>query len=484
MKIFSLTQDNFELRAFEIEVSLMPGLPQISILGQADALVKESIPKIQSAIKFQGFQLPKAKHILVDLKPQYLKKNNRGLELAIATAILLETKQIKLSSHSKKPWLIVGNLSLKGEVVKTRDSISQFADLKKFEILAGPDSQIRSAHSEIESLKDLKCPRWIEASPNRIESKIKAKLPQLNFSKNASRLIQILATGEHPCLIAGAMGSGKSTIVSMIPKMIDVASEADLEEIQKIQKYFNQEISSRPEVNVHHSISTIAFLGGGAKLHPGEITRAHKGTLVMDEFMQFDSVIQDALREPLENAKLTVARNGEFVEFPADVFLLATTNLCKCGQFAMSSNRNCICYKTKLRSYLAKMVGPCLDRFQVLAFSSSWEGQIKELSSESIYEQVQRGVGFRKLERGQVEPNSKMTIEQLSFSMDQTFVDEYFKLDFMSERRQLSLKRVARTIADLDASARVRIKHFNEALGLTVATFQWLEQAQKASAQV
>ncbi len=488
MKFYSITQHSFELEAFEIEISLMPGLPQISILGQADALVKESIPKIQSAIKSQGFRLPKAQHILVDLKPQYFKKSNRGLELAIAVAILQETGQIQLKSKSQKPWLIVGNLSLKGEVIKAYNQLDEFADLNKFEILVGPQTEMSQPHLEVETLRELLLPKWIEAKIETFKAIQKASLPKLKFSKSAARLIQILALGEHPCLIAGSVGSGKSTVVSNAAKLLEPASQSDLEQIQKVQKYFKQNrfesFNGRPEINAHHSISTIAFLGGGVKLHPGEITRAHKGTLVMDEFLEFHREIQEALREPLENAKLSIARNGHFKEFPADILLLATTNLCHCGQFSMNSKKKCRCTQAKLKNYLSRISGPCIDRFQVLAFSSCWENQKKEIEMESINDEIRGCIEFRIAQRSQKIPNSKLSNEELLMSMEQKFINEYFKIDFMSERRQLALKRVARSIADLGLSERVRIHHLKEAFSLTVSPFLWLEQAQMALAPI
>ena len=488
MKIYSLTQHNFETEVFEIEVSLMSGLPQILILGQADSLVKESIPKIQSAIKSQGFRLPKAQHVLVDLKPQHIKKNNHGLELAVATAILIETKQIRLQSSSRKPWLIVGNISLKGEVTRAYESLDEFKNLLDYEVLAGPNTKMKCGHFEVENLRDLKCLRWIEPLEQEVSVTSTVNLPKLKFSKSASRLIEILAIGEHPCLLAGSVGSGKSTIAATTAKLLESPKEQDIEEIQKAQKYFRQnrqrKFVTRPEVVVHHSISTIAFLGGGSDLHPGEITRAHKGTLIMDEFMQFDSEIQDALREPLENAKLTVARKGQFIEFPADVFLMATTNLCPCGQYAMNSERACRCSQAKLKAYLSRLLGPCIDRFQILGFSSAWESQTKEIETVDLNDEIKKSIEYRIAFRKQVTPNSKLSNLELAESMDHKFINDYYKLEFLSERRQLALKRVARTIADLEKSERVRIQHFNEALSLSVAPFQWLEQAQKASARI
>ncbi len=488
MKIFSLTQNAFDLEVFEIEVSLMPGLPQISILGQADILVKESIPKIRSAIKAQGFQLPRAQQILVDLKPQHFKKNNQGLELAIATAILQETGQIKLVRTSKDRWLILGHIGLKGDVLRFSDDLSEFQDLSKYEILTGPNSNLKCDHFEVANLKDLKTPKKIASSQVENLNHNNRKLPSLMFSKSAARLIQILAVGEHPCLLAGAVGSGKSTVIATAAKMLKAPDEAEQGEINKIQKYFGKQtqlnLNLRPEVNVHHSISTIAFLGGGSRLHPGEITRAHKGTLIMDEFMEFHSEIQDALREPLENAKLTIARNGNFLEFPADVFLLASTNLCKCGDFSMNSQKACRCTQAKLKSYLTKLNGPCLDRFHILAFSSCWENQGKEIKIDSIYKEVEKCIHFRIENRKQEIPNSKLSIENLNHKMDSSMIDDYFKIDYLSERRKLSLKRVARSIADLDQSERIRLQHMNEALSLTVAPFQWLEKAQRACAAI
>jgi len=494
MKIFSLTNLGYELIAFEIEISLMPGLPQISILGQANYLVKESIPKIQSAIKSQGFKLPKAQHILVDLKPQNLKKNNMGVELAIACAILNETRQIRLNDQGSRPWLVAGHLSLKGEVTPIEKSLEEFSERHLFNIITVAPTKIDREHFEVRNLRELKRPKFVSAQKSILQKRPRPRLPDVCFSKAAARLIEIIASGEHACLLAGSCGSGKSTLASMIAKVLAEPSEIELKEIQKVQKLFCQSFASnpvtsvgqtlggvRPEVIVHHSISPIAFLGGGSRLYPGELTRAHKGTLIMDEFLEFNSEIQDALREPLENARLRIARNGNYLEFPTDFLLVATSNLCQCGEFSMNSQKSCRCSQAKLKNYLSRLSGPCVDRFQILTFSSLWENQKKEFTLESIDAKIKKSLEFRQSKRRQAQPNSKLSNAELANFVDQKLVSNFYKFEYLSERRQIALMKVARTIADLEFHAAVGIKHLQEAFEFTILPFVWLEQAQKAN---
>ena len=403
-----------------------------------------------------------------------------------------ETGQISLQPRVQHPWLIIGNLSLKGEAFCSNDDLNDFLNVQSFNFLVAAGTNLNAEHAEVKYLRELNSLQWIAKKHESIQRSNLEKLPNIKFSKSAARLIQILSVGEHPCLLAGSVGSGKSTIISNVAKLLEPASVQSLAEIKRVKKLFAQnslsrkpEIqSSRPIVIVHHSISPIAFLGGGSKLHPGEITRAHKGVLLMDEFLEFNSEIQEALREPLENAKLTIARGGQFINFPTDILLLATSNLCRCGQFAMNSSKKCRCSQTKLKRYLAKIIGPCFDRFQILAFSSCWENQTKEVEIEKIQNQIQIATQFRITSRGQNISNSKISIDELNNLSDQQFVDNYFKIDFMSERRKLALKKVARTIADLESSERVRIQHLNEALSLTVSPYLWLEQAQRACVEI
>ncbi len=482
MKIYSLTDCNYELVPFEVEVNLMRGLPQISLLGQAGGLIKESIPKIQSAIKSQGFKLPRAQRILIDLKPQSLKKNNLGIELAIACAILLETGQIELFGDETKPWLIVGHLGLKGEVRSIERRLEDFADLNLYNIIVAKGTRLMRDHYELEKLNDLHAISFIRPKLRAIEKLIPRRLPSQKFSKSAARLIEILACGEHSCLIAGPVGSGKSTLASVVPKLLQDPIEKDIAEIKKVQNFFKQESKLRPEVIAHHSISPIAFLGGGAKLYPGEVTRAHKGTLIMDEFLQFHQNIQDALREPLENGKLVIARNGNFSEFPAEFLLIATTNLCPCGEFSRNSLKSCRCTRLKLKNYLARISGPCIDRFQILSFSSDWENQTKQIPLDQIFSKVQLGGEFRRINRKQAHSNSKMSEEEMNLESAQSLISHFFRIEFLSERRRIALLKVARTIADLDQSTNIELDHLNEAFDLSVSPLTWVEEAQKAQA--
>jgi magnesium chelatase family protein len=482
MKIYSLTDQNFELVAFEVEVNLLRGLPQISLMGQASSLIKESVPKIQSAIKSQGFKLPRAQRILIDLKPQILKKNNLGIELAIACAILLETGQIELFGDENKPWLIVGHLSLKGEVRAIERALEDFTDLNLYNIIVPKGTRLRADHFEIEKLTDLHAPEFVRPKMRALEKVIPRSLPSQKFSKSAARLLEILACGEHSCLIAGPVGSGKSTLASIVPKLLQDPVEKDIAEIRKVQNFFKHGSKLRPEVIAHHSISPIAFLGGGAKLYPGEVTRAHKGTLIMDEFLQFHQEIQAALREPLENGRLVIARNGNFSEFPAEFLLIATTNLCPCGEFSRNTLKSCRCTRLKLKNYLGRISGPCIDRFQILSFSSDWENQRKEISLDQIFSRVQVGNEFRKIHRQQPHSNSKMSDEEMNLESAQNLITHFFKIEFLSERRRIALLKVARTIADLEQSEKIQMDHLNEAFDLSISPLTWVEEAQKAQA--
>src|SRR5207247_8415644 len=143
----------------------------------------------------------------------------------------------------------------------------------------------------------------------------------------------VIAVGEHPSLFAGPAGSGKTTAASLLWRLIRKPDVSTFHACRQISKRFGSPISWRPLVNPHHTTPTLSLIGGGGHPRPGEITRAHGGVLLLDEYLEFDIHIQEALREPLDSGRITISRNSEVAIFPCEFLLLATTNLCKCGHY-------------------------------------------------------------------------------------------------------------------------------------------------------
>lgn len=476
IKVQSLIQDRNSLVPVEVELALWPGLPGIQFLGLPDQHLKESSMRIKSAIKHAGFQFPVAQQILVNLRPSHLKKTSRGLELAVAAAYLWETGQVQ-KPVSSSDFFIYGELSLAGEVIEPEDLASSF-QLPHSIVLTGK-KPLRTApfrRQVISHLRELESPQEISAE-RVLESAVRPReWIEKSFSNHQARLLEILAVGEHSLLVAGPAGSGKSTVAQALPGFLKEPSPEELADLQKIHAHFGQKILWRPVVKPHHSTPIIAMVGGGSVPFAGEISRAHGGVLILDELLEFKSAVQEALREPFEEGKMRVFRNGQLKEYPAQTQILATTNLCPCGNWTPLNpeSKNCRISMVKCRSYGPRLSGPLLDRFEILDFTSGI-GDISEVSGRQLLEKIKQAQEFSKLRSKSPLPNSRLSSVDLlagftSLEMKKMGFDEQ-----VSHRRKLAVARVSRTLADLDLSEKIRNHHIDEAVQKCLNSFQRLK---------
>lgn len=468
MKIQSYIRDSMGLRPVEVEVSLTPGLPRIQFLGLPDATIKESVLRIQSALKHCGFELPKSKQIIVQLKPNYLKKSSRGIDLAVAAGILWEAGQAERPDVSSVA--LYGELTLKGDVLVPDDfndldiSHSENAKFYTGKIESSKGFDIYS----VSSLKDISLPTFWA----RNEDSVMIKRPQLSgfkITKEQAEVISIVAAGEHPAIFAGPPGSGKTTAAMMASTLLEDPKPKELLGYQKISRYFGIPIDWRPVVSPHHTSTALAMIGGGPTPRPGEITRAHGGTLIMDEFLEFESHVQEALREPMESGKITISRTGNVSIFPAKFLLIATTNLCPCGYLVPEKNFECKGRVRFCHSRLQKLSGPMMDRFSILSLSHEWKTPGDE-SPKDLLAKIQKAISFR-LIRNQKNPNHYLDISEIEKDLED--FDKEFLLPTLgnSHRRYQALLRVSRTIADLEESSKITSKHIKKALGFTHEPF-------------
>jgi len=457
MRIQSLIFDGHYHAPIEVELTLWPGLPCIQFLGLPDQHIKESAARIKSAIKSQGFEFPRSKQIYVNLRPNYLKKSSKGIELAVAVAYLLETGQIPAPEKLDQIFYF-GELDLSGRVYFPKEKI-------KFQIPQGiqmVSSEMESQEvpmelSVIQSLRDLKKEYRFQLQQERLRSYQRPELDlNLRFSKKMARLLKICALGNHSILLAGASGTGKTTFAKSLYQLLPDPTVQEWKEIL----FQDQDANWRPLIKPHHTTPVMTLIGGGSKITKGEIARAHRGLLLLDEFLEFNPEVIEALREPMEEKKMRVARSGNVVEFPADCLIVGTTNLCPCGQWTpeVKMEKPCSYSAKRCHSKRNRLSGPILDRFEMLAFFHEVD-QTDEAMGQ-ILEDIQKSFLFRAVRKRQEQACDLSRLEFLIPDLRG------------SRRRKNATLGVARTIADLEQSDEVTTRHIREALEVTFFSFQ------------
>lgn len=456
MRIQSLIFDGTYHLPIEVELTLWPGLPGIQFFGLPDQHIKESAARIKSAIKSQGFEFPRAKQIYVNLRPNYLKKSSKGLELAVAAAYLMETNQIPIPEN-KDQFFYFGELDLSGTVYFPNEKL-KIRNQDSLQIIsAEPSAQsIPISFSRIEKLSDLKNNLNFESKNNQKKYRRPIIDNKLSFSKNLAKLLKICALGKHSLLLAGASGVGKTTFAKSLYQILPDPEESEWSELQSE----NQESHWRPLIKPHHTTPIMTMIGGGTKIVKGEIARAHLGMLLLDELLEFESAVIEALREPMEEKKMRVVRAGVVQEFPTNCLIVGTTNLCPCGSWTPENGKylKCIYSAKRCRSTLEKLSGPMLDRFEILNFVD--ESKKSEVSLQRIFQEIQTAIAFRN-------ERQRMPISDANF-------EELLPDERGSYRRKLATLGVARTIADLEGSLALHSKHIEEALEYTYYPFQKL----------
>lgn len=448
MNIKSYIETPVGFQVVEVEVKLMAGLPQLHIVGQPDAHIKECGLRIKSALKSSGFSWPKGRQIVVNLRPTYLRKHSRGLDLAIVVGILIE------SGAAPKDFIqwcegkvFYGEIGLGGEVFAPSGAVDLVRPNSEFVVVSGEMNHplLEGQWWQVKELTDLETPQKCERTVDWSKIFARPELGGFNFNEEGAELLKVSSLMGMSVLLAGPQGSGKSTFAKAIHAL---SAEPDPEQFRENLRLTGVERKWRALEMPHHTTPAKAMVGGGSPLKVGVISKAHGGVLIMDEFLHFAGEVLESLREPLETGKIHLNRVSDAVILPAAFQLVATTNLCPCGKRIPGVMRSCGYSLGRCRSVVQRLSGPMLDRFELVGFSNKWRGGVR-LGLDEILQTIEKAREFQKCREYDplVWPQS---------------VQDYPT----SFRRKRALMRAARALADLDGSKKIQDHHLGRAKGL------------------
>jgi magnesium chelatase family protein len=484
IKLFTLNQlktvavIGIEAIEVNVQIEIVKSLPSFVIVGMANRAITESKERIRGVFNSLNIPFPNGK-IIVNLCPADILKEGSHYDLPIIIGLLQASKIIK---YSYPDTIFFGELSLNGEILKTKDILSAalycYNNDKRIIVHENYYHEMTEIFQEKSHLIDVANNLW-DIIHNNFKKIDAIELKHNNIMENygfnnimgnsiAKKAAALSLIGRHNILFFGPPGCGKSLMAKTMGEFKLPLSHQDKLTVSSIYGKCglleeNTLINTEPFRNPHHSISYVGLLGGGSNFKPGEISLAHKGSLFLDELTEFSPQILDMLRQSLEDKKIIISRAQYNITMPCDFQLIAAMNPCKCGYYGTSK---CHCNPANVEKYQKKISGPLLDRIDMKIFINGEDNN--GLDGVDYHNMVLTGRQFNQRSMGN-NAIKNHDIPLINVGSDVVAIlDEFCQKNYISFRKKLKILGVARTIADTELSPEIQLNHLLESIFFTV----------------